>query len=118
MYVSFVIENKSKILSYIKAVEEYVWKKMIMEGKKIEGLKIVKGRGKRILKKDFKHRLLKLDYDLHDFVEPDKFLPLTKIEKLIKKEDTSKIINYQEGKETIVPVSDKRPEYNSAEDDF
>ena len=120
IYIASIIENKNKILSYIKACEDYAWKKMIGQGEKINGLKIVQGQGKRILKD--KNKLLEHleneNYSRHMYWKKGSLLSMTALEKNIGKKEIEKFIDYQEGADVIVPVSDKRPEYNSAEEDF
>ena len=123
VFVSTIIEKKDVILNYIKAVENYAWNKMIVEGKKIKGLKIVKGNSRRKFKYDdnkiFKYLIEKKGYDYSDcFIKEEKLKPITQLEKIIDKKHLNKIVDLVEGKETIVADSDDRPEHVSAIEDF
>ena len=115
-----VVESMDRIKSYIKAVNDYIWQKMIGRKGKIKGLKVVKGRGKRVLvdKNKVIREMKKADYHTNVYCKAPEILPLTKLEKVISNEVMDKIITYQDGKEIVVLESDKREEYISAKEDF
>ena len=61
-------------------------------------------------------------YDRQSVVKPEEIRSLTELERLVGKKTFASLcgdyIEKPKGKPTLVPVSDKRPEINTAEDDF
>jgi hypothetical protein len=117
-----ILEKKPIFEKWIKAVAEYALEEAIA-GKKWPGMKVVEGRSNRIYR-DEDLVIAKLQEDGWGekiYTEP-KLLGITALNKLIGKEKFSTLVepllDKPEGKPTLVPESDKRPEFNSAETDF
>lgn len=117
-----ILEKKPIFEKWIKAVAEYALEEAIA-GKKWPGMKVVEGRSNRIYR-DEDLVIAKLQEDGWGekiYTEP-KLLGITALNKLIGKEKFSTLVepllDKPEGKPTLVPESDKRPEFRSAETDF
>src|SRR5690606_15291910 len=120
--VAEILEKKPIFEKWIKAVAEYALEEAIA-GKKWPGMKVVEGRSNRIYR-DEDLVIAKLQEDgwgERIYTEP-KLLGITALNKLIGKEKFSTLVEpllaKPEGRPTLVPESDKRPEFNSAEQDF
>ena len=111
-----------RLQMWAKAVSEYVLEKALA-GHEWPGYKIVEGRSNRrwsdpeeaiaILRKK---RIKKAD------IVEEKIKGITKIEKLLGRakfrEWMAPVVEKPQGRPTLVPASDKRPEFNSAKADF
>lgn len=117
-----ILEKKPIFEKWIKAVAEYALEEAIA-GKKWPGMKVVEGRSNRIYKDEglVVAKLQEAGWGEKIYTEP-KLLGITALNKLIGKEKFSTLVepllDKPEGKPTLVPESDKRPEFNSAETDF
>ena len=91
----------------------------VLAGVKIPGFKMVEGRSNRIITDEQKVCQLLQDagYDEKDFYQPRRLLPLTKLETLVGKKKFDELcadyIMKPQGKMTLVPETDRRPEANT-----
>lgn len=121
--VAAVLAEVDGIKNWISAVEEYALQAAI-DGKKFPGFKLVEGRSNRkyvdesavaktLIENGFKEGLI---------YEPAKLKTITNMEKLITKKAFATLLGglviKPQGKPTLVSAEDKRPEWNSAANDF
>ena len=117
--IADVLMRASLFKSWINAVEEYALEEAV-KGKRWPGHKLVEGRSNRayIDEKQVADKLLQNGYQ-EDAIFTKKLLTITNMEKAITKAKFNDLLNplivKPPGKPTLVPQSDKRPEYNSAE---
>ncbi len=118
--VSDILSRAKFIADWLSAVEDYALQQAVEAGKKWPGYKVVEGRSNRkYADEEEVASVLTIKgiktQDIYNF----KLKGLTEMEKMLgKKEFTvllSDLIIKPPGKPTLVPESDKRPEYNSAE---
>ena len=121
--VSKVLDQVDIIKNWITAVEEYALQ-AALEGKKFPGFKLVEGRSNRKYSDEKKvaDRLMENGYKESAIYEPAKLKTITAMEKLVTKKAFSALLGdliiKPQGKPAIAPESDKRQEWNSAENDF
>ncbi|WP_294476225.1 DUF2800 domain-containing protein [uncultured Bacteroides sp.] len=121
--ISKVLEQMDIIKNWMSAVEEYALQ-AALSGKVFPGFKLVEGRSIRKYadEKKVADRLLENGYKSDLIYEPAKLKTITAMEKLVTKKAFAAILGdliiKPQGKPTLVPVSDKRQEWNSAENDF
>lgn len=117
-----IIKRAETLESWVKSVKDYALA-FALGGGKIEGLKLVKGRSRRVIVNEDKAIEILTQNGYKDITNT-KLKGITELEKLVGKKDFSKLlgdsIEKVEGSPTLAPVSDKRAEYvvNSAELDF
>jgi RecB family exonuclease len=111
-----VIENKSLIEKWLRAVEAHVYSD-IDHGAEYPGYKLVEGRTVRKWSNDASDKLIQL---LGDEAYEKKLIGITQAEKLIGKKQLSElgITVRPAGKPTLVKETDKRPALTKIEDDF
>ncbi|SDX64231.1 DUF2800 domain-containing protein [Salimicrobium album] len=119
--IADILFQADEMQKWAKDVQDYALQQA-KNGKRFEGWKVVEGRSKRTYKDEDKIiELLQDEYDEDDLIEK-KLLSISKLEKKIGKktvEDRLKeYIAKPPGKPTLAPESDKRPEMNSADNDF
>lgn len=106
--------------SWLKAIDEYTLSEAVNNNKKWPGHKLVEGRSVRQYsdESEVAHKLVVHGMKTDD-IYTKKLLGITAMEKLIGKKDfntwLSDLIVKPPGKPTLVPASDKRPEYHSNE---
>lgn len=109
--------------AWIDAVKAYARAQAVNEGVKWRGYKLVEARTQRRITDQIAatNALLADDYDLED-VTNTKLKGLTELQKLLGKKKFEEIlgafIEKPKGEPTLVPESDKRPEYNAIEEAF
>lgn len=113
------------IISWAKEVQDYALKKAL-EGKKLEGYKVVEGRSNRRWKNEetVEEFLLGEGFD-EDVIYEKKLARLTKMETILGKKKFSEVLGHLVekplGKPTLVAEDDPRPHYSpedSAAEDF
>ena len=110
------------IEDWVKAFKEYTLKEALT-GHNWEGYKVVEGvsRRKYTDEQQVIDRLKSLNYDLTEIADL-KLKGITDMTKLLGKKEfeahLSDLVDRPQGKPTLVPITDKRPEYNSVEQDF
>lgn len=121
--ISRVLEQMDIIKNWMSAIEEYALQ-AALSGKVFPGFKLVEGRSIRKYadEKKVADRLLENGYKSDLIYEPAKLKTITAMEKLVTKKAFAAILGdliiKPQGKPTLVPASDKRQEWNSAENDF
>lgn len=122
--ISAVLDQADSIAKWVTLVKDYALDQAVNHGTKYPGYKIVEGRSNRTWSETEEvigNELVEMGFDLDD-VRPRKLITITAAEKLTgKKEFKEKLEKFTvkpQGKPTLVPESDKRPELNSAEEDF
>lgn len=116
-----ILEKKPIFEKWIKAVAEYALEEAIA-GKKWPGMKIVEGRSNRVYKDENKVEATLKKAGFTNIYTPAKLLGITALAKELGKtkfaELVEPLLDKPEGKPTLVPETDKRPEFNSAAQDF
>jgi hypothetical protein len=118
-----ILPKLDLIKSWCSSVEEYALQRALA-GQKYEGYKIVEGRSNRKITDSgaVEHALFAAGYEYKEFQKPSELCSITELEKLCGKKRfqllCGEYISKPHGKPTLVPVSDKREEYNSAVADF
>lgn len=121
--ISKILEQMDIIKNWMSAVEEYALQ-AALSGKVFPGFKLVEGRSIRKYadEKKVADRLIENGYKSSLIYEPAKLKTITAMEKLVTKKAFTAILGdlviKPQGKPTLVPASDKRREWNSAENDF
>lgn len=120
--VSEILEQAKHFKNWIKDIEQYALDQAL-EGKKWPGFKVVEGRSNRKYSDDLAvaNRLIENNYDEAALYEK-KLYGITKMAKIIGKSEfdnlLSDLIIKPQGKPALAPEDDKRPEFNSAAEDF
>lgn len=118
-----ILLKADSIKNWISAVEEYVLQ-AALDGKKFPGFKLVEGRSIRRYSDEEKvaETLIANGFKKENIYEPAKLKTITSMEKLITKKTFTALLGdlvvKPQGKPTLVPASDKRPELNDAKNDF
>ena len=116
-----VLPRLAIIKSWVSDIEEYALQQAIA-GVKYEGFKVVEGRSNRKIVNPDKVAEALSDYPPEQIWKPRELRTITDLEKLTGKrkfaELCSPYIEKPQGKPALVPESDKRPPFNSAENDF
>lgn len=109
--------------SWIEAIKAYARTKAVQEGVKWRGYKLVEARTQRRITDQIaaSNAMEDAGYDKEDFTNT-KLKGLTDLQKLLGKRKFEEIlggyIEKPKGDPTLVPESDKRPEYNPVEEAF
>lgn len=121
-----VLRNADELVHWVKDITDYALAEAL-KGKKFDGWKLVEGLSRRKYADQSKaeEALVGAGYALEEIRKPAELLGLTDMAKLIGKKRFEELLAglliKPEGKPTLVPQSDKRPELSTAEsakDDF
>jgi hypothetical protein len=121
--ISGILAQIDVIKNWVTAVEDYALQ-AALAGKKLPGFKLVEGRSIRKYsnEKMVADRLIENGYKSDLIYEPAKLKTITAMEKLVTKKAFTALLGdliiKPQGKPTLAPESDKRQEWNSAENDF
>lgn len=120
--ISEILERAKDIKSWLNGIEDYALDEALT-GVNFPGFKLVEGRSNRKINDEdgLANALLGLDFTEEEIFKPRTINTITNLEKLVGKKkftEFSEFIIKPSGKPTLVPVSDKRKELNSIEDDF
>lgn len=121
--IADILSKVDELTNWATDVKDYALNKAL-DGEEFEGFKVVEGRSNR--------RYTNIDEIVqvlreHNFNDPDIFKPselitLTNMEKLVGKKKLNALIGEfiekPPGKPTLVPITDKRPIFNTAKEDF
>lgn len=120
--IADILSRADNFTKWLNAVSEHALAEAVNNGKRWPGYKLVEGRSNRAYtdtEKILNVLTVEASYDVAKVTEPVKLLPITKLEKAIDKADFQTFVTpyvvKPPGKPALVPASDKRPEYNSAE---
>lgn len=118
-----VLPRLATIKSWIDSVESLALESAL-SGTRFDGYKIVEGRSVRRFSDPLAVReaLLRAGYNADQIDKPLELRGITELERLVGKKLLAEMCGEwlvkPKGKPTLVPVSDKRPPYNPAADDF
>jgi len=122
--ISEVLSKAEVIAAWADDIRAYALKEAIKSGRQWPGFKVVEGRSNRKYTDEIKVAEMLLatgTYNESDIYTRD-LLGITAMEKMLgKKQFNSLLCNFigkAQGKPTLVPISDKRPEFNTAIADF
>lgn len=121
--IESILPMLDELQSWIKDLSQYALDQAL-DGVKYRGFKVVEGRSNRkvVDDKGLIDALHKMGYEDDVIMTKPKLQTITALEKAVGKKMFTGIampyIDKPKGKPTLVPESDKRPEYSSAEDDF
>ncbi len=121
--VAAVLAEAEGIKTWITSVEDYALK-AALEGKRFPGFKLVEGRSIRKYADEGKvaETLLGFGYKEEQIYKPKELKTITAMEKTLTKKTFSELLGglviKPAGKPTLVPETDARPEWSSAEADF
>lgn len=111
------------LIAWAKDVQEFALDQAL-KGTHYEGYKVVEGTSRRKITDETKAAgaLVSAGFDYDSIMTTPKLQNITFLEKLVGKKDFAEIvgeyIEKPQGKPTLVPVSDKRPELGSVTNDF
>jgi hypothetical protein len=115
-----ILARVEQFTTWVSAVEEHALNEAVNNGKKWPGYKLVEGRSNRKYADEtaVACKLLKVGFP-EDDIAPRKLLGITDMTKVLGKKDFAfyldDLIVKPPGRPTLVPATDKRPEYNSTE---
>lgn len=115
-----ILRKAEQLVSWVKDIEEYALEEAVNNGKKWDGWKLVEGRSNRKYADEIKvaDTLKGAGYDEAVLYEK-KLYGITAMEKIVGKKQfgtlLGELVIKPEGKPTLVPESDKRPELNTAD---
>lgn len=123
LQIADILGKVDELTSWATNIKEYALNKAL-DGEEFEGFKVVEGRSnRRYTNTDEIVQILRE----HNFNDPDIFKPselitLTNMEKLVGKKKLNELIGdfieKPPGKPTLAPITDKRPVFNKAKEDF
>lgn len=111
------------LMSWAKEVQEFALDQAL-KGTHYEGYKVVEGTSRRKITDESKvsEALQNAGFDYNMIMTKPKLQAITDLEKLVGKKDFAQIagewVEKPQGKPTLVPVSDKRPEIGVVTNDF
>ena len=121
--IESILPMLDELQAWIKDLSQYALDQAL-QGVHYKGFKVVEGRSNRkvVDDKGLIDALHKMGYEDDVIMTKPKLQTITALEKAVGKKMFTGIampyIDKPKGKPTLVPESDKRPEYSSAEDDF
>lgn len=121
--IESILPMLDELQSWIKDLSQYALDQAL-QGVHYKGFKVVEGRSNRkvVDDKGLIDALHKMGYEDDVIMTKPKLQTITALEKAVGKKMFTGIampyIDKPKGKPTLVPESDKRPEYSSAENDF
>ena len=121
--IADVLPRVDGVAEWIKEVKEYALQQAL-EGTKYQGYKVVEGTSRRKIVDEggLAKTLMTEGYQEDAIYKPKELQTITTLEKLVGKKNFAELskgyVEKPQGKPTLVPESDKRPEWNAVEDDF
>jgi hypothetical protein len=118
--VSDILSRAKLFIDWIEAVQDHALNEAVTNGKKWPGFKVVEGRSNRKYadKDKVAQKLIESGFS-EEVIYEKNLLGITAMQTAISKKifeaELSNLIVKPPGKPTLVPESDKRPEYNSTE---
>ena len=108
------------LIDWAKEVQEFALDQAL-KGTHYEGYKVVEGTSRRKITDESK-ALQNAGFDYNQIMTKPKLQTITALEKLVGKKDFAELvgeyIEKPQGKPTLVPENDKRPELGSVTNDF
>lgn len=121
--LSRYLEKADQVKAWAKELEDYA-KELMLEGKEIEGWKLVEGVSRRQVtdEEGLIKRLIEEGYDRADVLKPAQIETFGNLEKLIGRkkflELSGDYVEKPAGKPKVAPADDRRPEYSAATNEF
>lgn len=121
--IAEILKQADDIEKWAKEIKQYALDEAL-KGTKYPGWKLVEGRSNRVIDDEdaLANILVEAGYAETEIFKPKALEGITNLEKIVGKkrftELSDGLISKPPGKPTLVPESDKRPELNSAEEDF
>lgn len=121
--LDFILSHSKEIQQWLNDVERGALER-VTRGKPIKGWKLVEGRSNRKIADEGKLivAMTQAGWGEDEIFKPKELQTLTNLEKLVGKkrfaEEFGDLVYKPEGKATLVPESDKRPELGTAENEF
>lgn len=119
--IAEIISKADAIASWAKSMTDYALSQAVNNGKRWPGFKLVEGRSNRAFKDESEaaKKLFNEGLKFDEVYSVPKLLGITAIEKLVGKKHFDELlgdlVTKPTGKPTLALISDKRPEFNSAE---
>lgn len=119
--VTDILARADNFIKWINAVSEHALHEATINGKKWPGYKLVEGRSNRAYtdREKIFTGLITNGYKPEEITKPAELLTLTALEKIIQKTDfnayVAPYVMKPQGKPTLVPATDRRPELNTPE---
>lgn len=117
------LEDAESVEIWLKAIKDYSLD-LALKGETIPGWKLVEGRSLRTIKDQqaAEKALQDAGFEPADYNKPAELKTITDLEKLLTKKGFKTLLGdlvvKPQGKPTLAPLSDKRPEFSSAKNDF
>ncbi|CDI49154.1 DUF2800 domain-containing protein [Clostridium tetani] len=120
--IAFILSRADELIKWAADVQEYALEQAL-QGEEFDGFKVVEGRSNRKWTDESKIGEILLGQGfLENVIYTKKLTGITNMEKAIGKKEVTRLLGdyiiKPQGKPTLVPITDKRPVYNSAEADF
>ena len=121
--LDYILSHAKEIQNWLSDVERGALER-VTGGKPIKGWKLVEGRSNRKITDagELANRMVSAGFEVDQIYKPRELQTLTNLEKLVGKkrftEEFGELVCKPEGKATLVPESDKRPELGTAENEF
>ena len=121
--LDYILSHAKEIQNWLSDVERGALER-VAGGKPIKGWKLVEGRSNRKIADEGKLivAMTQAGWGEDEIFKPKELQTLTNLEKLVGKkrfaEEFGDLVYKPEGKATLVPESDKRPELGTAENEF
>lgn len=121
--IAEILAQADEIEKWAKEIKQYALDEAL-KGTKFPGWKLVEGRSNRVIENEdaLVALLIEFGYPEDKLYKPRALEGITNLEKLVGKKKFAQIaegfITKPPGKPTLVPQDDKRPELDSAEEDF
>lgn len=122
--IAEILSKVDGLVSWASSVKKFALKEAVQNNRKWPGWKLVEGKSCRTITDEEKAAgyLTKAGYADNQIWKPKELYGLTALEKLVGKKKLADllepVIAKPPGKPTLAPESDKRPEWNSASEDF
>lgn len=118
--IADILTRAAAFKSWIGSIEDFALAEAIEKGKKWDGFKLVEGRSNRCYSdQDAVAQTLVKNGFPEEIIYSKSLLGITAMEKAITKKNFSELLDgfiiKPQGKPTLVPSTDKRPEWNSIE---
>lgn len=122
--IADVLARVDNLKHYADMIAKYALDEAVAGRHKWPGFKLVEGRSRRVYRdpEAIMERLSKAGYSPDKYLKPAELIGVTDMTKLLRKkafdELVGEYIDKPQGKPTLVPVDDKRPEFVPAADEF
>ena len=122
--IADVLSRVDDLKHYADMIARYALQEAVEKGKRWPGYKLVAGRSRRVYRdaEAVSETLKKAGYTEDKIFKPKELIGVTDMTKMLTRKKFDELlgdyIEKPQGKPTLVPASDKRPEFNPAADDY